>query len=126
MNIDGTTQPGWSTTPVVEINGTSAGGSATGVRTLSDGTTIRSLAINRFGADGIEVDSTSSNTLIVGNHIGLSANGLIDRGGRNAPAVRVTGMPTMSGYGLSLQAGVTNELLPVVERRMAVRRVRLR
>ena len=80
ISIDGTTQTGYTSTPVVEINGASAGGSTDGFRVLADDVSIRGLAINRFGADGIEVDSTAANGLIAGNHIGLDASGLIDRG----------------------------------------------
>ena len=80
VTIDGSTQPGWTTTPVVEINGTSAGGTTDGLRITADDVMVRSLAINRFGADGIELVSGAANAVIAGNHIGLDAGGTIDRG----------------------------------------------
>ncbi len=80
VSIDGTTQPGWTSTPVIEINGTSAGSGVDGLRILGDGVTIRGLAINRFAADGIELVSGAQGTTIAGNHIGVSPGGGIDRG----------------------------------------------
>ncbi|HEU4594438.1 MAG TPA: FG-GAP-like repeat-containing protein [Pyrinomonadaceae bacterium] len=50
--IDATTQPGFSTTPLVELDGTSAGATANGLSITAGGTTVRGLAINRFGAGG--------------------------------------------------------------------------
>ncbi|MGI9608300.1 MAG: LamG-like jellyroll fold domain-containing protein [Acidimicrobiales bacterium] len=80
VDLDGTTQTGWTITPVVEIDGTSAGAFADGLRVFSTGTTIQGFAINRFEADGIEVDSSASGAIIQSNHIGLDPTGLIDRG----------------------------------------------
>ena len=80
VTIDGTTQSGWATTPVVELDGSGAGSLADGLRVLASNVTIRSLAINRFDADGIEVGSGAADVLIVGNHLGVDASGTIDRG----------------------------------------------
>jgi hypothetical protein len=74
--IDGTTQPGFSSSPLVELNGTSAGSNALGLRITggySGGTTIRGLIINRFSSNGILIDA--SNVTIVGNYIGTNAAG---------------------------------------------------
>ncbi|MGF1666467.1 MAG: tandem-95 repeat protein, partial [Acidimicrobiia bacterium] len=99
VTIDGTSQPGWASTPVVELNGSSAGGLSDGLRVSGNGTTIRGLAINRFGADGIEVGATASNTLIAGNHIGVSAGGTVDRGngGRGIDLSAGSGPTTVGG-----------------------------
>ena len=91
--LDATTQPGYATTPVVEIDGSSTGAGGDGFRLLATDVTIRGFAINRFPGDGIEVDTTGSGAVIVGNHIGLDASGLIDRG---------NGM-----HGIDLQSGST-------------------
>ena len=76
--IDGTTQPGWTTTPVVEING--SGAASDGFRIVADDVEIHGLAINRFPGDGIEVAAGVANTVIAANHIGVDATGLVDRG----------------------------------------------
>ncbi|MDH3498808.1 MAG: Ig-like domain-containing protein, partial [Acidimicrobiia bacterium] len=98
--IDGTTQPGWATTPVVELNGASAGGTTDGFVVSGDNSEIRGLAINRFLADGIEVRSGASGTLIVGNHIGVDPGGLLDRG--NA----ARGIDLQTGSGPTTVGGV--------------------
>ncbi|MCP3857706.1 MAG: hypothetical protein GY698_23775, partial [Actinomycetia bacterium] len=80
VTIDGTSQPGWVSTPVVEIDGTAAGALADGLHVFADNVTIRGLAINNFGADGIEVDTVAAGTVIAGNHIGVDVTGLVDQG----------------------------------------------
>ncbi|MDH3292758.1 MAG: CSLREA domain-containing protein [Acidimicrobiia bacterium] len=99
VTIDGSTQPGWTTTPVVELNGVSAGGSTDGFRITADNVTIRSLAINRFGADGIELVFGAANAVIAGNHIGVDASGTIDRGngGRGIDLGSGSGPTTVGG-----------------------------
>ncbi len=78
--LDATTQAGYTATPVVEIDGTSTGAGTVGFRVSATDVTIRGFAINRFPSDGIEVEATGSGAVIVGNHIGLDATGLLDRG----------------------------------------------
>ena len=89
--IDATTQSGWVTTPVVEIDGSSAGATSDGLRVFAADVEIRGFAITSFGADGIEVDSTASNTTIAGNHIGVNPAGAAARGN--------------GGEGIDLQVG---------------------
>ncbi|MDJ0497436.1 MAG: DUF5011 domain-containing protein, partial [Acidimicrobiia bacterium] len=76
--IDGTTQTGWTTTPVVELDGN--GAVSDGFRVAADDVEIHGLAITRFPGDGIDVATGAANAAIVANHIGLDASGLIDRG----------------------------------------------
>ena len=78
--LDAATQPGYSSTPVVEIDGTSTGAGVVGFRISATDVTIRGFAINRFPSDGIEVEPTGPGAVIVGNHIGVDASGLVDRG----------------------------------------------
>ncbi len=77
--IDGRTQPGFAGLPLIELNGTSAGAGADGIKITSGGTTVRGLIINRFDGDGIELMTGFSNT-ITGNYIGTDATGTIDLG----------------------------------------------
>jgi len=76
--IDGTTQPGYAGTPLVELNGASAGNNA-GLRLLAGGSTVRGLAINRFLTDAISISGPGSN-LVAGNFLGTDPTGLIARG----------------------------------------------
>jgi titin len=76
--IDGTTQPGFTTQPLIELNGVNSGTNA-GLRLLSGNNTVRGLAINRFGGDGIRVEGGGTN-VIQGNFVGTDTTGTIRRG----------------------------------------------
>ena len=76
--IDASTAPGFLGAPVVEINGVVRANAGLTLEAGSDGSTIRGLAINRFGADGIRL--TSSNNTIAGNYLGLDLTGMFDLG----------------------------------------------
>jgi titin len=78
VSIDGTTQPGFAGSPLVEINGASAGNNA-GLRLLAGNTTIRSLALNSFTAQAILVQGPGTN-LIAGNYIGVDFTGTAAHG----------------------------------------------
>ncbi len=55
--IDGTTQPGYTSAPLIDLDGTSAGSGADGLDLAagSGGSTIRGLVINNFSGDGISI-----------------------------------------------------------------------
>ena len=75
--IDGTTQPGYAGTPLIELNG-ARGGSSAGLRLLTANSTIKGLAINRFVAQGLLIEGAGSN-LVQGNFIGTDPSGTIPR-----------------------------------------------
>ena len=79
--IDGTSEPNYTSVPVVELDGLNAGttGNNFGLSMSSFGSTIRGLAITRFtgvsaNADGIRVETGGSN-IIEDNFIGVSVAG---------------------------------------------------
>ncbi len=72
VTIDGTTQPGWAGTPIVELNGHNAG-SSTGLRVYGGPTVIRGLVLNRFDGRGIYVGSGQAT--IEGCYIGTNVAG---------------------------------------------------
>ena len=77
--IDATSQPGYANQPLIELIGTGAGASAVGLRLGGGGgSTVRGLAINRFDADGIRLESSSN--VIQANYIGTDVTGAIARG----------------------------------------------
>ncbi|MEL6981709.1 MAG: right-handed parallel beta-helix repeat-containing protein, partial [Actinomycetota bacterium] len=84
VDLDATTQPGWAAspgTPVIELDGTSAGVSVDGLVIGAPSTTVRGLSIGNFDRTGLTVASGStSGTVIAGNHIGTDATGLANRG----------------------------------------------
>jgi len=89
--IDGTTQPGFAGTPLIEINGTSAGASSHGFRLSAGNSTIRGLAINRFGGAGIYISSPGGTNLIQGNFIGTDTGGTTKRGNGVSGGVWIAG-----------------------------------
>nr|HRK57869.1 hypothetical protein [Burkholderiaceae bacterium] len=67
VTIDGWSQPGWTSAPLIELNGTSAGGGSHGLYLNTSGNTIRGLAINRFGQNGIYIHTNANNNTVQGN-----------------------------------------------------------
>ena len=79
VTIDGTTQPGYTAAPLVELNGAGIGGQAFGLELAASGSTIRGLAIANFapgdGGHGVLVNAGAGGALIQANYIGLPAGG---------------------------------------------------
>src|SRR5205085_8092621 len=78
VTIDGTTQPGFAGSPIIELDGSNAG-SANGLTITSGSCTVRGLIINGFGGDGIAINAGSGGNVIQGNYIGLDATGTVRR-----------------------------------------------
>ena len=74
--LDGTSQPGYSGTPLIELDGSQAGSEADGLMISAGRSTVKGLAINRFGGlfGGIWLTGSGGNT-IVGNFIGTDVTG---------------------------------------------------
>jgi hypothetical protein len=70
--IDGTTQPGFTGTPLIELIGG-------GLRIQSGGSVVKGLVINRCGGSGIVLTGNGGN-LIQGNYIGTDITGTVDLG----------------------------------------------
>ena len=81
INIDATTAPGYSGTPVVVIDG-SGQGSSDGIRIgiAADGSEVRGLAIINMPDDGISISSGADNITVQGNWIGTSSPGATNEG----------------------------------------------
>jgi len=79
LTIDGSTQPGFVSAPIIELNGTSAGAAADGLKINTSNCVIRALVINRFLGDGIEITNAVNNQ-IEGCYLGLNLAGLTDQG----------------------------------------------
>ncbi len=74
VTIDGTTQPGFGGSPLVELNGTNAGAVTAALNITAGGSTVRGLVINRFNGHGIRLATAGGNT-VAGNFIGTNAAG---------------------------------------------------
>ena len=74
VTLDATSQPGYSGTPLIVLDGTSACANVDGLDITAGGSTIRGLAIDHFSQHGISISVNGGNT-IVGNYIGIDAAG---------------------------------------------------
>lgn len=74
--IDGTSQNGYNGSPLIELNGASAGGGVSGLTIQGAGVTIEGLAIDGFSANGIVVEGAgSTGDAIEANNIGVLPSG---------------------------------------------------
>lgn len=76
--IDGTTQPGYTGTPLIELDGSVLGANShTNGLTLSGGnSTVRGLIVNRWDRYGIWLMTNGGNT-IAGNWLGIDSTGTV-------------------------------------------------
>jgi hypothetical protein len=97
LEIDGTTQPGFTGSPIIELDGSSAG-SANGLTISADDCTVRGLVINRFSMNGILLPAGADNNAIEGNYIGTDTTGTVDLGnGRHGVFITQASDNTIGG-----------------------------
>ncbi len=77
--LDGTTQQGFANRPAIELSGQLAGGSTDGLVITAGGSTVRGIAVNRFGGNGILLTGGGGN-LIQGNYLGTDVTGTVALG----------------------------------------------
>ena len=73
VTIDGTSQPGYAGTPLITLNGSSAGSNVNGLELAGGNDVVLGLAIDSFSGNGIQLDG--KNNTISGNYIGVDATG---------------------------------------------------
>jgi uncharacterized repeat protein (TIGR01451 family) len=78
VTINGTSQPDFAGTPVIELNGSGAGGAADGLTLNASNSAVRGLVINRFNSNGIVINANAN--AIEGNFIGTNAAGTVALG----------------------------------------------
>ena len=99
--IDGTTQPGFRDTPIIELDGTNAGAGADGLTISADNSTVRGLVINRFDGVGIHILGAASNQ-VQGNLIAYNNGpGVAIAGGINN-RIRSNAIHSNGGVGIDL------------------------
>jgi titin len=81
--LDGTTEPDFAGTPVIELDGTNAGGFAQGVNVGGSGNTIRGLVVNRFSDVGISIGAGSEGNTVEGCYVGTDVTGSVALGNGN-------------------------------------------
>lgn len=72
VTLDATTQPGYADTPLIELDGSAAGG-AQGIDIAASDVVVRGFAIGKFTYNGIYVNGADAT--IDSNYLGLSAAG---------------------------------------------------
>ena len=96
VTIDGTTQPGFAGTPIIEISGVNLPAmNAFGLTLTAGNSTVRGLVINRFSGSQIRL-LTGGNNVIEGNYIGTNIAGSAAAGSRNADGIFIGGVPGSS------------------------------
>jgi hypothetical protein len=97
LTIDGTTQPGYAGTPIVQLTG-EMDPDMSGLW-ISDGTLVRGLVIGNFEQSGLLIDGVSGNNVIEGNYIGTDLSGTAKNPNGNisegyfVPAIEVYNSP---------------------------------
>ena len=79
VTIDGSTQPGFTGSPIIELNGSQAGANVDGLRITAGNSVVSGLVINRFSSDGVELSGNGGN-IVEGCFIGTDATGTVDLG----------------------------------------------
>ncbi len=79
VTINGSTQPGFTGSPIIELNGSQAGTNVDGLRITAGNSVVSGLVINRFSSDGVELSNQGGN-IVEGCFIGTDATGTVDLG----------------------------------------------
>ena len=95
--IDGTTQPGYIDTPIVELDGTGAGANVDGLVLFGDGSTVKGLVINRFQGSGIVLSGELGRHTVQNNFLGTDVAGTADRGNGDAGVLPVSPLNLVGG-----------------------------
>ena len=71
--IDGTSQPGFAGTPLINLSGAAISGN--GLTVAADDSTIKDLVIRQFNGNGVDI--VGSGDLLQGNYVGTDVTGTI-------------------------------------------------
>lgn len=93
QTIDGTRQPGYAGSPLIELNGTNAAGSLGGLVVMSNNSLIKGLTINRF-KDGAAIIFGGDYNTVQSSYLGTFADG------NSAPATN------NNKYGVDVQSNI--------------------
>ncbi|HEV3163117.1 MAG TPA: FG-GAP-like repeat-containing protein [Isosphaeraceae bacterium] len=100
VTIDGTTQPGFAGTPLIDLLGVQAGSGSNGLLIAAGGTTVQGLAIDEFSGSAIRMEVKGGN-VIQGNFLGL------DTSGTTSPGNGVDGVLIINGSAGNVIGGAT-------------------
>ncbi len=97
--IDGTTQAqgNYAGTPLIEIDGSQAGGSSDGLTLSAGSSTVRGLAIVNFSGAAIVINASSSANIIEGNYLGVATSGTSAAANQNGIVINGSSANTIGG-----------------------------
>ncbi len=101
--IDGTTQPGYLSSPVVVIDGSNLPAGSNGLTLSAGASTIRGLAIVDFSGSGIVLNSTAGGDVVTSNYLGVGPTGTL--ADPNGTGISVIGSPSNTIGGSTAAAG---------------------
>jgi hypothetical protein len=87
VTIDGTTEPGYAGSPLIVLNGASAGSGVNGLTISAGSNIVEGLDINQFSGAGIDL-TTNGGNLVQENYIGTDATGTVALG--NGAGILIT------------------------------------
>jgi titin len=93
--LDGTSQPGFTGTPLIVLDGSAAGTGADGLSITAGNSTVEGLAVVNFQGSGIALQAGGAD-FIAGNYIGVDSTGAAAGNG---------------GHGISITGGSSNNTI---------------
>ncbi len=100
--LDGTTEPDFAGSPVIELDGSVAGGTA--IHVQADGVTLRGLVVNRFGSGSAAIRLEGDSNIVEGMYIGTDITG--NAGASNGVGILIQGSNNIIGGTLAAQRNV--------------------
>ena len=114
ITIDGTTQPSFSTTPVIEIDGSLTDSDSTGLAINVGSSAIRGLVINRFATNSDIVMWGAGGNVVEGNFLGVDSSGTFNRGTTNSVHVYAISNNTIGGTTAAARNVISGNTNPAV------------
>ena len=114
ITIDGTSQPTFATTPVIEIDGSLASTDATGIAINAGGSTIRGLVINSFLTNSDIVMWGVGNNVVEGNFLGVDPSGTSNLTTTNSVHVYAISNNTIGGTTTAARNVISGNTNPAV------------
>ena len=90
VTIDGTTQPGYEDSPLIQLDGSQLGADSDGLVISAGNSAVRGLAIVGFSGSAIVLNSLGGN-VIAGDYLGVLASGT--QAGATVPGFRSAALP---------------------------------
>jgi uncharacterized repeat protein (TIGR01451 family) len=100
--IDGTSQPGYQSSPVVVLDGSKLAAGSNGLTLSAGGSSIRGLAIVGFTGSGIVLNSAGGN-VVASNYLGIEPSGTTAEG--NGTGLSIVGSSSNTVGGTAAGAG---------------------